>query len=708
MSSENIILQSAGSLSVAVLALLMMILQTLIFFKKRQFTWYAWSAAISFSALLYSVGIFLEYNTPEVPLNRFAGLLEFTAVICLIHALYGFTFSYLGIPSKRYHPVAGVCHGLILILLWFTHYIVTDRFITWDFIGLDSPYIEPALGPLGPLFMLYAAMASVNAMIVWIKHKNIDSKHRMFYLAGMGFWILLGIHDGLVALGLPLLQYFMEYGFLGFALVVLWVVFDSYLEITAEEKYRVITKFANDCILVIQDGKMVFRNPACNNLIGRVLRHSAALDFFDIMVSEDRQTALENYRMLLEGLSKPDPYTVRIRNAHGEERFAEIATSLIQYRNRHAILAIMRDMTERKRAESILRESEEKYRSMMEAMSDSVHICSSDYCIAYMNPSMIKMIGRDATGELCHQAIFDQKEPCPWCLHNQLRQGEVVETEIVSPKDNRSYMVTHSPIFHEDGSVSKMTIYRDITATKQLQHQIFRSERLSATGRLAASIAHEINSPLQGITSLLNSIERAHDHDERLSEKLNLVKRGFISIRDTVQKLLDLNRPGKEIKQSMDIKRVIEDTVGLLKSYLKKNHVTLTLNLSPTIPHITASPQQLGQIMLNLISNAVEAMAGTSGSKNGWKTGKTADRRITINADLKKDSIVIEIADTGPGISNEDMAQIFDPFYTRKKELGMGIGLFLCHGIIEEHNGSISAKNAPEGGAVFTITLPVK
>ena len=366
MLSENIILQSAGSLSVAVMALLMLILQTLFFFRKPQFTWYAWSAAISFSALLYSVGIFLEYNTPEGPLNRFSGLLEYTAIICLIHCLYGFTFSYLGIESKRYHPVAGVCHGLILILLWSTNYIVADSFTTRDFIGLDSPYIEPALGPLGPVFVLYAAIAGVIAMIVWIRHKRTDAKHRITFVAGMGFWLLLGIHDGLASLGLPTLQYFMEYGFLGFAMVVLWVVFNSYLEIAAEEKYRVITEFANDCILVIQDGKMVFGNPACCDLISGPLTDSATRDFLDIMASEDRKTVLEQYNTLLEGGHVANPHTtVCIRKANGEQKFVEIATSVIEYKNSPAVLAIMRDMTERKRAEEALRESEKKYRELV-------------------------------------------------------------------------------------------------------------------------------------------------------------------------------------------------------------------------------------------------------------------------------------------------------------------------------------------------------
>lgn len=344
----------------AVLALLMLIVQAAFFLRKPRFSWYAWGAAISFSAMLYAIGIFFEYNAPPGPLNRSAGLLEYTAIICLIQCMYGFTFSYLGIKSKRYHPIAGICHALILLLLWSTDYIVADRFVTRDFIGLETPYIEPALGPLGPVFVLYAVLASIMAIALWVRRKGSNPRYRKAYLAGMGFWIVLGAHDGLASLGVPSLQYFMEYGFMGFSMAVLWVVFDDFLEATAEDKYRVITESANDCILVIQDGKMVFGNPACMNVLGQSLNNAAARDFVDIVVPEDRKQVLENCRRLLSGGNALDPYTVRVVKGNGEEGFVEINASMITYRKRPAVLAIMRDMTERRREEATRLENEKK------------------------------------------------------------------------------------------------------------------------------------------------------------------------------------------------------------------------------------------------------------------------------------------------------------------------------------------------------------
>jgi signal transduction histidine kinase len=253
-----------------------------------------------------------------------------------------------------------------------------------------------------------------------------------------------------------------------------------------------------------------------------------------------------------------------------------------------------------------------------------------------------------------------------------------------------------------------LCVARDITRTKQLQNQLIRSERLAATGQLAASIAHEINSPLQGITALLNVMRSTYTDDDYLQRKLDLLKNAFNSIRDTVKNLIDLNRPGKEKKQLTDVNQVIDNTVALVKSLLKKNMISARLDLAA--PHATlfASPQQLGQVLMNLINNAVDSITGMPGYFEKAHLTPGAGGSIVIRTYNRDEGYVIELKDNGPGVPEADLNRIFDPFFTSKKPMGMGVGLTICHGIIEDHRGKITAANAPEGGAVFTITLPMR
>ena len=257
------------------------------------------------------------------------------------------------------------------------------------------------------------------------------------------------------------------------------------------------------------------------------------------------------------------------------------------------------------------------------------------------------------------------------------------------------------------GELCFLCVARDITQTKMLQNQLIRSERLAATGQLAASIAHEINSPLQGITALINVIQNQHKKDKKLLEQLDLVKSAFESIRDTVRNLIDLNRPGKEKKQPVDINQVIENTTTLVRSYLTKSRVKINLNMTAKKTKLTASPQQLGQVLMNLINNAVESITGAPEFQKKLKENPSHSGNIFIDTFNKNKELVIRLKDSGPGIAKADLERIFDPFFTRKKTMGMGVGLSICHGIIEDHKGYIVADNDKDGGAVFTITLPL-
>lgn len=357
---EHIAIQSAGTFTVAVIALMMTGIQLIFAFRKPSFPWYLWGAALSFAGMLYAAGVFLEYNLPPGPVNRFGGVLEFTAHVLLIHGLYGLTFSYLNLEGKLYHRVAGAFHILLLGLLWFTPLIVSERFVSRHFIGLAGPFVEPALGPLGPWFMLYIAASAVAGILLWLRSRNAAGPHRIVYLVGLVFWLALGIHDALAVLGLPTIQYLMEYGFLGFSLAVLWAVSDSYTDQMAQDKYRVITEFANDGLLVIQDEQTVFANPACDVIFGRPVIDLATRDFLPIVASEDRAKFLKYYGDMLSAGDAPDALIFRIIRPDGKIRHLEVRSGNIRYRNRTAILTVMRDVTRRMEQEAVLREQEEK------------------------------------------------------------------------------------------------------------------------------------------------------------------------------------------------------------------------------------------------------------------------------------------------------------------------------------------------------------
>ncbi|MCK5163681.1 MAG: PAS domain S-box protein [Desulfobacula sp.] len=141
------------------------------------------------------------------------------------------------------------------------------------------------------------------------------------------------------------------------------------------------------------------------------------------------------------------------------------------------ITALGISIAKSRRAEVALRESEEKYRSMMEAMKDPAYICSPDFYIEYMNPAMINRTGSNLAGELCFKSIHHLEEKCPWCLHDRVQQGEHCEQEVFSPKNNRTYHISNSPIVHVNGSISKMAVFRDITELKMAEESALQSEQ---------------------------------------------------------------------------------------------------------------------------------------------------------------------------------------------------------------------------------------
>ena len=472
----------------------------------------------------------------------------------------------------------------------------------------------------------------------------------------------------------------------------------------SEELWRSLIATAPDMIIAVdQKGIIRFINQNISKLprekaIGKSMYRFLPTQYRDLardcIESVFKTGEPEKFEVCMGSKRKPKWYTYRIGALRLDRKV--IAATIISS-----------NTTEFKQAEELIR-----YKELFDNVTEGVFLLSTEGKFIETNGRMLESTGytRAEFLKLSITRIVESNQipyvetmlrkaradkECRFELNVKTRNGSLIPNEV------------NCRIVLYLGKLCFLCVARDITETKFLHSQLLRSERLAATGQLAASIAHEINSPLQGITALLSVIRMKYEHDKELLSQIDLINNAFISIRNTVRNLIDLNRPGKEKKQPMNINQVIENTVALTSSHLKKNMVSIKLNLVAKKSEINASPQQIGQVIMNLVNNAVESIIHAPDFQEKLKRSAPVSGEISIETHNRNDEIIITVQDNGPGISENDLAKIFDPFFTRKKTMGMGVGLSICYGIIEEHKGVIYANNTPPGGAVFTIRLPL-
>jgi len=473
----------------------------------------------------------------------------------------------------------------------------------------------------------------------------------------------------------------------------------------SEELWRSLVETAPDTIMTVDQAGVVrfINHPLLDMTPGSVIGRC----LYDLLPDDYRSTAQEIVKNVFR-TGETDMFEVCVDGKHSPAWYTCRVGPLRMDRRVIAATIISTNTTEFKRAEELTR-----YKELFENVGDSVFILNRNGVIMECNDRFYQSMGFTqpelVSRPFAEMVSAGQSELAGTMLQEVLREREARFELAFQPKGGGAipYEINCRHVIYL-GEPCFLCVARDVTQTKLLQNQLIRSERLAATGQLAASIAHEINSPLQGITALLNVLRSTYTNDDYLQRKLELLKNAFNSIRDTVKNLIDLNRPGKEKKQLTDVNQVIGNTVALVKSLLKKNMISAHLTLAAQHATLFASPQQLGQVLMNLINNAVDSITAVPGYFEKAHLTPGAGGSIAIHTYNRDEEFVIELKDNGPGIPEADLNRIFDPFFTNKKPMGMGVGLTICHGIIEDHRGKMTAANAPEGGAVFTITLPLR
>jgi len=635
----------------------------------------------------------------------------------------------------------------------------------------------------------------------------------------------------------------------------------------SEERYRMVVEDIPALICrFLPDGTLTYVNSSYCSYFNTRKKDLIGHNFFRFIPEQDQ----ESVRNQFMSLTKETPmitYEHQVIAPDGTTRWQRWTDralfddqgTVVEYQS----LGI--DITERKRAEEALRESEEKYRSMVEAMKAGVYICSPDLRLTFMNPAMVTRIGRNAVGEPCHKAIYELDDICPWCVYERVQKGDQDEIVTLNPKDNRYYLVSHLPIFHLDGSVSKMTISRDITelkhaeeelrkardeleqrvlertselaeANKQLaleieehrrtvetlrrsekrfrdlvensltsiaivqddqivyqnpeQRRLLRSlpqsivplsfetvhpddiekvrktyenlrsgkvrtaevdfrftpptgkdsktgmkwvycrassieyrgndailvntvdltraketerllriqDKMTSLGHVATGIAHEIRNPLSGINIYLSTLHRMYEHPqglEKTREILDKIQSASEKIESVIKRVMDFSRPSEPEFSMTDINKPIEEAIELASVALRKSGVVITKALTADLPLCNADPHMIEQVILNLITNAAEAMKNFE-----------AEKKIRVSSSTQDGQIRVTVADSGPGVPEEQRAKIFDPFFTTKNG-SPGIGLSLSHRIITDHGGTMRVSTSKWGGAEFMIEIPL-
>jgi signal transduction histidine kinase len=222
------------------------------------------------------------------------------------------------------------------------------------------------------------------------------------------------------------------------------------------------------------------------------------------------------------------------------------------------------------------------------------------------------------------------------------------------------------------------------------------TERLIALGKLTSKVAHELNNPMDGILRYINLTMRIVEQEnlEKAKDYLAHCRQGLMRMVQIVSELLEFSRSTYVPFEKAKIEQIIDDAVKTMASKAEKLNVKIVSNYAPGIPEVRGG--NLFQVFCNLIKNALDAMPDGG--------------RLKISTSLmNNNTAVVEVGDTGTGFPPENAAVIFEPFFTTKvKGKGTGLGLAICKDIIEGYNGRITAENAPEGGSIFTVYLPVE
>jgi PAS domain S-box-containing protein len=375
---------------------------------------------------------------------------------------------------------------------------------------------------------------------------------------------------------------------------------------------------------------------------------------------------------------------------------------LIDEKDTELVFAVVKDITEEKVKSIEL----QRFFNIVESSLNPILITDLHGKMIYVNPAFIKasgfnkeeLIGRNprifGSGKLSKK-FWDK-------MWQTISSGKVWFGEVEDRKKNGEPFHTQlliSPIFDKEEKITGyFGIHRDLSEKRTLEKQLIHTQKMESIGTLAAGIAHEVGNPLASISALVQVAQRSTD-EPFIKEKLDLVKNQVTRISKIIRDLVDFSRPSNFELQRVNINECLKEAVEITKVGTKAKNIAFEVKLSHDLPNLPLVADQLEQVFVNILLNAVDAINELKDSKK--------ENRIMIESAMIKDEAVITFTDSGSGISEQNLNKIFEPFFTTKSQgKGTGLGLWVSYGIIKSFQGKLEVKSTAEVGTTFTIKLP--